>query len=226
MMCRATSRGLLRNGFVRSHSRPSSGTRSGYSISACFRASTTEQYARAALPRGALERAVRRLLLALRRQEARLPPSRARVVAHQEPDEDVDASVRTRDSNRLPHVRGLARERDAEEPVGRVRLEAVLGDPDRLVALPQLVDLADEVVDVAELHVVATARARPRRLRLVRVVRVVCEGVEVLQAGLLERADEGQRRDRRTARARAVVPSRPGRPARDRLAREVRVVDA
>ena len=76
-------------------------------------------------------------------------PRRRRLVLEQEPEHHVDARVLARDRERLRQVERLLRPRDAEERVGRVRLVAVLGDPDPLVAV-ELRDQRDQVADVAE----------------------------------------------------------------------------
>ena len=65
---------------------------------------------------------------------------------------------------RLAQVGRLLRVRDAEDPVGRIRLVAVLGDPDPLVAV-QPRELADEHVEVAERHRRRRAALSRRRRR-------------------------------------------------------------
>ena len=64
--------------------------------------------------------------------EAGLPARRVRLVAHEEPEHHVDARVLARDRIRLRQVLRLLRLRDAERLVGRIRLIAVLGDPEVL----------------------------------------------------------------------------------------------
>src|SRR5438046_6526 len=93
----------------------------------------------------ARERVVRRLLLSLHRLEAGLPAAERGVVLQQEPREEADARVRLRDLVRLLEVHRLLRPADAEEGVRRLRLVAVLGDPDRLVAV-EARDRVDELV--------------------------------------------------------------------------------
>src|SRR5919197_578820 len=74
------------------------------------------------------------LLLAGRREEARLPAdAQVRVVAEHEPDHDRELPGPAADRVRLRQIPGLRRQRDAELAVGR-GLVAVLGDPDRLAA--------------------------------------------------------------------------------------------
>src|SRR5215211_1544955 len=80
------------------------------------------------------EDVVRRLLAAGRRDETRLPTGKPALVAEQEPDEHLDAPVLPRDREGLREVLRLLLRRDAEEAVGRIRLVAVFGDPDRLAA--------------------------------------------------------------------------------------------
>src|SRR5437762_2735848 len=117
------------------------------------------------------EGVVRRLLLPVHGLETRLPAAEGGVVLEQEPGEEADARVRLRDLVRLPEVRRLLPPADAEEVVRRLRLIAVLGDPERLVAV-EARHRVDELVDVAELD---RASAATRRGLLARdaVVRVV-----------------------------------------------------
>src|SRR5207253_8119409 len=111
------------------------------------------------------EDAERRLLLAGRRDQAGLPADvDVRVVAQHEPGPHVDPRIRACHGVRLPHVGRLARERDAEDPIGW-RLPAVLGDPDALLA-PELVDEADQRVDVPEGDRASTGLACRRVARL------------------------------------------------------------
>src|SRR5262245_6026313 len=81
------------------------------------------------------ERVVRRLLLARGREEAGLPAAEAPLVAEQEPEHHRDPRVLARELVRLRQVRRLLDPRHAEEPVGRTRLVAVLGDPQLLAAV-------------------------------------------------------------------------------------------
>src|SRR5512133_3098865 len=97
------------------------------------------------------ERVERRLFLARVRHYARLPTVRdVRVVLQQEPEHHVDARIRPRDRVRLRQVTRLLRPGDAEEPVGWIRLVAVLGDPQVLRA-PERRELGEQGVDVPEL---------------------------------------------------------------------------
>ena len=120
----------------------------------------------------------------------------------------------------LRQVAPLVRERDAEDPVGRVGLVAVLGDPEALVPV-ETRHLADEQVDVAErdrrgcVAVDAGRRRRARRLARGAVVRVMGVGVEALRAGLLHRAHERQRRDGGPGGVGIVVAARTGDAAGD-----------
>src|SRR4051795_1668338 len=134
----------------------------------------------------ARERVVRRLLLPVHRLEARLPAAERGVVPEQEPREEPDARVRLRDPVRLLEVRRLLRPADAEEVVRRLRLVAVLGDPERLVAV-EAPDPVQGLFDVAELDR-ASAAARRRLLARYAVVRVVGPRVEVrIPAAFAER---------------------------------------
>ncbi len=107
-----------------------------------------------------------------------------------------------RDRERLLQVERLLRAGDAEELVGWVRLVAVLGDPDALVAV-ELRQHLDQVVRGCRASPPSPGRREPDRLRRRRVgragvVRVVRPRVERLQPGLLDRPQE---RDRRRPRA-------------------------
>src|SRR5512133_2105005 len=175
--------------------------------------------------REACEDVERRLLLPRSSEEAGLPPdSEVCVVAKHEPHHQVDARVRTSDRKRLTHVSRLSGERDAEECIGWACLPAVLGDPDALLA-PKLVHGSDERVDVSESHS-ASARLAGGCLARLSVVRMVGVRVEVPEPGTLGESHEWDRRQRGPARARRVVPTRPGSPTGDLLAGEVREVDA
>ena len=79
----------------------------------------------------------RRLLLAGAGQQPGLPAAEPRLVAQQEPEHHVDPRVLAGDRVGLLHVRRLLGVRDAEGAVRRVRLVAVLGDPEPLVAPEQ-----------------------------------------------------------------------------------------
>src|SRR5215211_6563131 len=62
------------------------------------------------------------------RVEPRLPAvSDPRLVLDEEPDHHVDPRMRARDRERLRQIARLLHERDAENPVRRIRLVAVLG---------------------------------------------------------------------------------------------------
>jgi hypothetical protein len=143
-------------------------------------------------PRGASEREERRLALARRCLEAGLPAAAARLVCKQEPQQHRDPRIRARHLHRLREVARLQRGGHAEEAVGRVRLVAVLVDPDRLAAV-ELGDDADQVTEVAELDGRAKKRLRRRRVGRVRGVRVMRVRVEAARAGLLHRAQERDR---------------------------------
>ena len=98
---------------------------------------TAEAYSRLRLAAELLERRERGLLRARRGEQAGLPAvvHEPPLVAEQEPEEHVDARMPLRDPERLRQVLRLLAPRDAEELVRRVRLVAVLGDPDPLVAV-------------------------------------------------------------------------------------------
>src|SRR3954447_12580695 len=97
----------------------------------------------------AAERVVRRLLLAADGEEARLPAAQAALVAEQEPEHHRDPRVLARDRIGLGQVLGLLGPGDAERPVGRPGLVAVLRDPELLVAV-QLPEQLRQQRDVAE----------------------------------------------------------------------------
>src|SRR6188472_3126567 len=89
------------------------------------------------------------LLLPAVRLEAGLPACEPLLVTQEEPRHQPDARVPACDRVRLREVLRLLRPRDAELPVGRTRLVAVLRDPERLV--PVLArELRDQHVDVRE----------------------------------------------------------------------------
>ena len=104
------------------------------------------------------ERLERGLPPTVRGDEPGLPARRVALVLEQEPEQHVDPRMRLRDRERLPHVPRLRRPRDTENHVRRVRLVAVLRQPDPLGAVEPS-QLGDEVVDVAERDA-ATARRR------------------------------------------------------------------
>ena len=128
------------------------------------------------------------------------------------------------DRERLADVRRLRRPGDAEDAVRRVRLVAVLRDPDPLAAVEPR-QLGDERVDVAERDAAAAGRRRRRGLRRAAVVRVMRVGVEAGRARLLHRAQEGERRDGGLEALRVVVAARGGDAAGDLLAAQHRGPD-
>src|ERR1043166_568448 len=79
------------------------------------------------------ERVVGRLVLAGHGHQTGLPACEAALVAEQEPHHQADARVLASDRVRLRQVLRLLRPADAEVPIRRPRLVAVLGDPDRLL---------------------------------------------------------------------------------------------
>ena len=104
---------------------------------------------------------------------------------------------------RLGEVARLQRGRDAEEPVGRVRLVAVLGQPDSLPA-ERVVHVPEEAVDRRERDRLAVGAAAGRgRLEAPQRIGIVRIGVE-LGAGAVHAANEVDRRDA------AVGPARGG----------------
>src|SRR5439155_15185216 len=119
----------------------------------------------------------RRRLATVRRDQPRLPAVERAAVLQQEPGEEIDARIRPRDLVRLPEIGGLLRPADADEGVGWIGLVAVLGDPDRLLAVEGC-DRRDELVDVAELDRPAADVPRRRRVGRAAVVRMVGPGVE------------------------------------------------
>src|SRR4051812_37839355 len=91
----------------------------------------------------AAERVVGGFLLAAVRLEAGLPARERAFVAQEEPRHQADSRIPARDLVRLREVLGLLLPGDPEVRVGRARLVAVLGDPERLVPiLPR--QLADQ----------------------------------------------------------------------------------
>src|SRR5439155_8411964 len=81
------------------------------------------------------ERVVGGLVLARNGHQARLPAGEAALVTEQEPEHHADARVLAGDRVRLGQVPRLLRPADAEKRIGRPGLIAVLGDPERLVAV-------------------------------------------------------------------------------------------
>src|SRR6266542_5248226 len=171
------------------------------------------------------EGVVRGLLLAGGGEEAGLPAAEAALVAEQEPEHHRDPRVLARDRVRRRQVLGLLDPGNAERPVGRPGLVAVLGDPELLVAV-EAAEKLRHVADVAECDHILGLRPRRGRLRGAAVVRVMRVDVEVLQAELLQRRQEPKRRDRRPAARRRVVAARVGRAAGDDLVPQVRRVHA
>src|SRR4051794_22121838 len=166
----------------------------------------------------AAERVVRRLLLAADGEEAGLPAAQPPLVAEQEPEHHGDPRVLARDGVGLGQVLGLLDPRDPEAAVGRAGLVAVLRDPELLVAV-QLAEQLRQVAQVAEGDDRLRLRLRGRRLARPAVVRVVGVDVELalLQAVLLQRSHEGERRDRRPPALAGVVAARVGGAAGDDL---------
>src|SRR5438105_2514896 len=125
--------------------------------------------------------------------EPRLPAGEARLVAHEEPQHHVDSRISTRDGIRLGKVARLRVPGDAEDPIGRPGLVAVLGDPQVLAAV-QVAEQLEERADVAQSHRLRLG-LRGRALVAEAVVRVMGVDVELLQPGLLEGAQKDQRID-------------------------------
>ena len=80
------------------------------------------------------ERVVRGLRSPADAEEAALPAADARLVAHEEVDEDRHARLLPHAQGTLPDELRLRRVGDAEEAVGGIRLVAVLREPQRLRA--------------------------------------------------------------------------------------------
>ena len=127
----------------------------------------------------------------------------------------------SRDRERLPHVARLRRPGDAEEPVRRVRLVAVLRQPDPLRAV-EARQLGDEIVDVAERDTALARRSGRGRLGRSAVVGMMGVGVEAARAAPLHRAEERERRDGRLRPVRVVVAAGRGHAAGDLLAAQHR----
>src|SRR5579864_7756542 len=125
------------------------------------------------------------LLLAGDGLQAGLPAAEVWLVLDQEPQEHVDARVLPRHRVDLRQVRRLLRPAHAEGRVGRIRLVAVLGDPEMLRAV-QLRDLGEQHVDVPHLDAARVLARRHERRRLVRrcVVRMMRVHVELLHPRL------------------------------------------
>ena len=118
---------------------------------------------------------------------------------------------------------------ETPKTVGRVRLVAVLGDPDALVAV-ELRQEPGQVADVPERDRIRPpfATARRRRPDGLDVVRMVRPRVERLQAVRLHGAQERERRDGRPALAGCccrAAPCRRRRRARPRRGRVHAAVD-
>src|SRR5262245_3925606 len=186
----------------------------------CTRAALT-----LAVPGQATEGVEGRLSLSTHGDDARLPSvADPAVVAEEEPDQHVDAWVLADYRNGLRHVLGLLRVRDAEDPVGRLGLVAVLGDPEVLPRIEPR-EQREERVDVPEGHRCRSLRRRRRSLARPAVVRMVRIDVEA-RVGLLQGPEEDERRDRGTRPPRPVVATRRGRAADDLLALDLGRVDA
>src|SRR5207249_11785232 len=95
------------------------------------------------------EGVVGRLVLAGDGHETRLPAGETALVAEQEPEHHADARVLAGDRVRLRQVARLVRPADAEMRIRRPGLVAVLGDPERLVAV-ELRQQLDQDADVSE----------------------------------------------------------------------------
>src|SRR6187549_3325600 len=111
----------------------------------------------------AAERVVRGLLLPAGGKEAGLPAAQPALVAEQEPEHHRDPRVLAGDRVGLRQVLGLLRPADAERPVGRAGLVAVLGDPELLVAV-QLPEQLGQHGNVPEGDRLLALRLHRRRL--------------------------------------------------------------
>src|SRR5204863_10115775 len=118
------------------------------------------------------EGVVGRLVLAGDGHQTGLPAGEAALVTEQEPEHHADARVLAGDRVRLRQVPRLLRPADAEVRVGRPGLVAVLGDPERLVAV-ELRQQLDQDADVPERDGRLRLRRRRRALGRARVVRMV-----------------------------------------------------
>src|SRR5205085_9730106 len=110
---------------------------------------------------------------------AGLPPRETGLVLDQEPDHHLDPRVLARDRVRLRKVLRLRLPGDTEGPIRRASLVAVLGDPDRLLAV-EPGQLLREEADVSEDDRVLVPRVRLRGRLQGRTgcVRMVRPGVE------------------------------------------------
>src|SRR6478672_13412369 len=95
------------------------------------------------------ERVVGGLLLPADGEETRLPAAQPALVAEQEPEHHRDVRVLAGELVRLRQVLRLLDPGDAERPVRRARLVAVLGDPELLVAV-ELAEQRGQYRDVPE----------------------------------------------------------------------------
>ncbi len=148
------------------------------------------------------------------------------LVPDQEPDDHVDSPCPPGNREGLVNVLRLRRVADAELPVGRARLVAVLGDPEPLLPAPEAVDLLDQHADVPERDRLLGGRDGAGPLEPARVIRVVRVGVEALEAGTAQPRHEDEGRGGRARAARGVVAARARRAAGDLLAGEAGRVDS
>ena len=141
----------------------------------------------AALPRDLgerrLERRERGLLLVRERHEPTLEAGNVRLVAIEEVDQQVDARRPVGDVRPFADVASLQRRRNAEQPIGWIRLVAVLGQPD---TRPREVARDEE-------HELPDRRHRDRR-----AVRAAAADAATLASG---RVGRGCARRRRASRA-------------------------
>src|SRR5204863_9401520 len=128
----------------------------------------------------ASEREVGGLALAAGGEEAGLPAREPRLVPEQEPEHHRDARVAPGDRIRLRQVLRLLGPAHAEERVGRLRLVAVLRDPELLRPVLPAEELGQHA-DVAQRDRLRP-RERRRRLRRLAVVRVMRPPVEMAEA--------------------------------------------
>ena len=134
-------------------------------------------------------------------EQAALPAADVLLVAHEEVDQQVDARRPVRAQRRLGEVTGLCRLRDAEHPVGRIGLVAVLGEPDAL--RPERArDEREQTLEVGHRDVLAEAAATGgRRLTAADRIRMVRVRVEP-RVREVHAADPVDRRDAARATAR------------------------
>src|SRR5436309_14044209 len=111
----------------------------------------------------AAEGGVGRLAGARGREEPGLPAAERALVAEQEPDEHPEPAVLPGNRVRLREVLRLRLPGDPEEAVRRPGLIAVLGHPERLIAV-EAAQLLGQVTDVAEGDGGLRLRLRGRRL--------------------------------------------------------------